>query len=338
MAKAIKETLPNEQLIYFGDTLHLPYGEKSAHSIIRYSETITQFLISKKCKAIVIACNSASAHAFEKVRDLLPNNFPLLNVIDPMVKHVKEHHSNEKIGVIGTKATIRSEVYKNRLLPLECISLETPLLASMVEEGFINNEVSRSVISAYLSNPTIKNLDSLILGCTHYPLLTDDINSYYNNQVKVLDSGIVVAKSLKNKLIDFNPVTVSLNEHIECFLEQNKYEIEFEPLTTELETKIDVYWFNVCLKNLVENSLNHGVAPCRIFIKKEEECIGIHVQDSGSLNLKLSDLVKDFYKGNKSEGTGLGLGIVKKINKSMGGDLLLENNPTTFILKIKRKV
>ena len=72
----------------------------------------------------------------------------------------------------------------------------------MVEEGFINNEVSRSVISAYLSNPTIKNLDSLILGCTHYPLLTDDINSYYNNQVKVLDSGIVVAKSLKNKLIE----------------------------------------------------------------------------------------------------------------------------------------
>jgi hypothetical protein len=144
--------------------------------------------------------------------------------------------------------------------------------------------------------------------------------------------------STKNKLIDFNPISVPLNEHIECFLEQNKYEIKFEALATELEAQIDVYWFNVCLKNLVENSLNHGVAPYKISIKVDDDCIGICVQDSGSINLKLSDLVKDFYKGNKSEGTGLGLGIVKKIIKSMGGDLLLENNPTTFILKIKRKV
>jgi glutamate racemase len=209
VARAIKDALPNERLVYFGDTLHLPYGEKSPASIIRYSVRITDFLLEKKCKAIVIACNSASAHAFDQVKSRVPDTIPVLNVIDPMVNFIKQDQGGQSVGVIGTKATIRSQVYKDRLQPVNSKSLETPLLASMIEEGFVNNEVSKAVINAYLSQKTLDNITSLVLACTHYPLLMDDIKNFYKNSIPILSSGVVVAQELVRQLNKQN----SLSEH-----------------------------------------------------------------------------------------------------------------------------
>lgn len=200
VAKAIKQLLPNEQIIYYGDTLHLPYGEKSPETIQKYSKNIANFLIQQNCKAIVIACNSASAYAFESLKQELPINFPLFNVIDPMVNYVKQKHKNNLLGVIGTKATIRSQVYKNRLGALPSTSLETPLLASMIEEGFVNNDVSHAVIKNYLSKNDLSGIKALVLGCTHYPLLKNEIESFYDGKVQVLDSSEIVAKSVSKEL------------------------------------------------------------------------------------------------------------------------------------------
>ncbi|MBD79279.1 MAG: glutamate racemase [Crocinitomicaceae bacterium] len=230
VAKSIKEVLPDEQIIYFGDTLHLPYGEKSSHSIVRYSKQITQFLLDQGCKAIVIACNSASAHAYEATKECVPEGFPVINVIDPVVKHIHQLEANSNVGVIGTKATIRSKVYQDRISPIKISYLETPLLAAMVEEGFINNEVSQSVISAYLRKKELSTIDTLILGCTHYPLLEKDIKAYYNDAIRIIDSGRLVAQELKEKLMNLKLFNSGAMEKNDAFYVSD-YTTSFEQTT-----------------------------------------------------------------------------------------------------------
>ena len=180
VAQAIKKALPNEHFIYFGDTAHLPYGDKSPESIRHYAARITQFLLEKKCKAIVIACNTASAHAFKIVQDIAGPSVPVINVIDPVADYVSAHFHKKRIGVMGTKGTIASRVYvvriEKRNKSLKVISNATPLLASMIEEGFYNNKISQTIINSYLSKPNFKNIDALILACTHYPLIRKDVD------------------------------------------------------------------------------------------------------------------------------------------------------------------
>ena len=152
VAHALKKKLPNESIIYFGDTEHLPYGEKSDEAIGNFSKRITRFLINKDCKAIVIACNSASSVAFNLVKKQA-KNIPVFNVIDPVARAVASNCSDCKIGVIGTKATIQSGVYTKKIKRI-CSSaivaaLATPLLVPMIEEGSINEEVSHKIISNY---------------------------------------------------------------------------------------------------------------------------------------------------------------------------------------------
>lgn len=231
VARSIKNLLPNERLIYFGDTLHLPYGEKSSNSIVRYSKQITEFLLEKNCKAIVIACNSASAHAFDSIKELVPQNVPVLNVIDPVTNCIKKDYPKNKIGVIGTKATIRSGVYQNRSHPVKIASLETPLLAAMIEEGFIQDSVSRSVISAYLEKKELANIDTLVLGCTHYPLLEKEIISYYDNKITIIDSGKLVAKELERKLKNLGLLNQNtVDQQDEFFV--SDYTSSFEKITS----------------------------------------------------------------------------------------------------------
>ncbi|MEY3399295.1 MAG: glutamate racemase, partial [Bacteroidota bacterium] len=150
VAAAIRKALPGESLIYFGDTAHLPYGDKSAESIRHYAARITDFLIKKKCKAIVIACNTASAHAFKTVRDVAGPDIPVVNVIDPVSEYISTRYTDGKVGVIGTKGTIESRIYVKRIeklnKKLKVMSCATPLLAPMIEEGFFNNTISRTVI------------------------------------------------------------------------------------------------------------------------------------------------------------------------------------------------
>ena len=203
VANAIHRHLPNEDLIYFGDTAHLPYGDKSADSIKFYALGIAKFLLDKKCKAIVIACNSASSAAYNVLLDFFKDKAIFVNVVDPLVKAVaKEDYNN--VGIIATKATTASRVYPDRFQfinpELNVHALATPLLAPMIEEGFANGKVSDAVIESYLSNPTFENIEALLLACTHYPLIKENIYNYFKGKVEVYDSTDVVALDLQRKL------------------------------------------------------------------------------------------------------------------------------------------
>jgi glutamate racemase len=205
VAKSIASLLPNEQLIYFGDTAHMPYGEKSKELIRIYATKITQFLIhNHQCKAVVIACNTASAAAYEELRDTFKGSVPIINVIDPMIEAVISDEQVKQVGIIATKTTIHSNIYQeklNRRKPsLSYAALATPLLASMIEEGFYKNDISKSILEKYLSDDLLEGIDSLILACTHYPLIKDEIDAYFHNAVKIFDSAIVVANKLKHIL------------------------------------------------------------------------------------------------------------------------------------------
>jgi glutamate racemase len=203
IAHALKRKLPNENIIYFGDTEHLPYGEKSKIAIQNFSKKITQFLLEKKCKAIIIACNSASSVAYECVKEIAENT-PVFNVIQPVVANVVRQCSEYNIGVIGTKATIQSNIYEKEIKALcssaKVSSLATPLLAPMIEEGFINEDISHTIIANYLSNKQLANIDHLILACTHYPLIHQEIKDYYKGQVAVIDSANIVAEYIAKQL------------------------------------------------------------------------------------------------------------------------------------------
>lgn len=206
VANAVLKALPNEQIVYYGDSLHFPYGEKSPNEIIDYSIKISDFLLKNhQCKCIIIACNTASASAFESVKSYVGHQALVINVIEPTVYYIQKHLAQIKsIGIIATRGTIKSNAYQTQLqknIPhLLTQGLATPLLAPMIEEGFINDEVSQSVIKQYLSHPTLHNIEALILACTHYPLIKDEIEQYYNDAVPVLDTPTVVAEYLTDTL------------------------------------------------------------------------------------------------------------------------------------------
>jgi glutamate racemase len=204
VAKAIHELMPSEDIIYFGDTAHMPYGEKSPHAIQSYSVKIADFLIKQPCKLIVIACNSASATAFKQVQSLLPDKQYVINVIDPVVSFISKESKYKTIGLIGTKRTVSSAVYKKKFEKVDSNltikSVATPLLAPMIEEGFFNNKISKTIVHSYLSNPHLKNIESLILACTHYPLIIDEIASFYKGKVDIVNSAEIVSVEVKNFL------------------------------------------------------------------------------------------------------------------------------------------
>ena len=203
IAHALKKKLPNENIIYFGDTEHLPYGGKSEIAIQNFSEIITRFLIEKQCKAIVIACNSASSVALQSIKEIT-KNIPVFNAITPVVTEVAQQCSEFNIGVIGTKATIQSNIYEREIKAIcpiaKVSSLATPLLAPMIEEGFVNEGISRTVIANYLSNKKLADIDHLILACTHYPLIHQEIKDYYKEKVSVIDSANIVAEYIAKQL------------------------------------------------------------------------------------------------------------------------------------------
>lgn len=204
VAQAIHELMPHEHMIYFGDTAHLPYGEKSEAAIQAYSVKIANVLLQKGCKVIVIACHSASSTAFDLLKEYVGNEAHVIDVINPMVDYVAQHYADKSVGIIGTKRTVQSSVYskkfqeKNKNITLH--SLATPLLAPMIEEGFFQNNISREIIARYLADPQLGNLNALILGCTHYPLIKKEINEYYEGRVHILDSSQVAARSLYSYL------------------------------------------------------------------------------------------------------------------------------------------
>jgi glutamate racemase len=204
VAHAIKKTLPNESLIYFGDTAHLPYGDKSEAAIQAYSIRIADVLLKKGCKVIVIACNSASSAAYELLQEYVRKDLHIINVIDPMVDFLARDFSGKHVGLIGTKRTVQSGVYVRKTEEtkkgISISSVATPLLAPMIEEGFFNNQISHEIIAQYLSDSSLNNIEALILACTHYPLIKKEISAFYNGRLPILDSSEIVALALKHYL------------------------------------------------------------------------------------------------------------------------------------------
>ncbi len=204
VARAVKDLLPQENIIYFGDTAHLPYGDKSAAAIQSYTVKICDLLLKQQCKVILIACNSASSAAYQLAKEYVGSKGKVINVIDPVITFLSEKYENKTIGLIGTKRTVRSNVYQKKLDKLnkniQLRSLATPLLAPMIEEGYFDNNISEHIIQSYISDPSLEGIEALVLGCTHYPLIKKQITNFYQGRVEVIDSSHIVAEHLKNYL------------------------------------------------------------------------------------------------------------------------------------------
>jgi glutamate racemase len=204
VAYAVKKILPDENLIYFGDTAHFPYGDKSTAAIQAYAVKICDMLIKHNCKVVLMACNSASSAAYQLAREYTGSKAKVINVIDPVISYVGNHYEGKTIGLIGTKKTVGSNVYQRKIDKLNknisLKSLATPLFAPMIEEGFFENAISEKIIHEYLSDPKLFGIEALILGCTHYPLIKKQIADFYKGKVDVIDSSEIVAKFLKDYL------------------------------------------------------------------------------------------------------------------------------------------
>jgi glutamate racemase len=207
VAQSIKQFLPGESIVYFGDTAHLPYGDKSAEAITYYSKRITEFLLDYKAKVVLVACNTASASAFETLKDEYKDRTILIDVIDPVVNYLNKKNYS-KIGVIGTKRTISSGAYEKKIKEnspsTSVVSMATPLLVPMIEEGFIFDDISNAIIRTYLSNESFSGIQALILGCTHYPIIKNQISKFFNFNVEVIDSARTVSIILRDTLFKHN--------------------------------------------------------------------------------------------------------------------------------------
>lgn len=202
VAREIMRHLPNENIVYFGDTARVPYGSKSKDNIIRYSRQIIHFLRTKGVKAIVIACNTASALALDVVRE--ESDIPIIGVVEPGARAALETTKTRKIGVIGTEGTIRSAMYEKIIQGIDpeasVIGKACPLFVPLVEEGFAKHRVTQEIIDYYLASFMETDIDSLILGCTHYPLLRSRIREYVGEKITLVNPAYETAMDLKQLL------------------------------------------------------------------------------------------------------------------------------------------
>lgn len=202
VAREIMRQLPNENLVYFGDTARVPYGSKSKDTIIRYSRQIIHFLMTKDVKAIVIACNTASALALDVVRKEV--EVPVIGVVEPGARAALHITKTKKIGIIGTEATVQSAIYEKIIKELDAgvsvIGKACPLFVPLVEEGFAKHKVTGEMIDYYLASLKESDIDSLILGCTHYPLLRSRIRDYLGKQIMLVNPAYETAMDLKHLL------------------------------------------------------------------------------------------------------------------------------------------
>ena len=198
----LEKSLPNESFIYFGDTAHVPYGNKSADTVIRYSQRIIEFLLTHNIKAVVIACNTASAVACQKLRNCY--DIPIFDVVTPSVMHSNNISITRKIGIIGTRSTINSGAYKQSFSDLESnctiIEIACPLFVPLIEEGWSDTSAAREIARSYLEPFQGTGMDTLILGCTHYPIMAKTIQEVVENHVQLVYSGKTVGYKLSSYL------------------------------------------------------------------------------------------------------------------------------------------
>ncbi|MBD3409455.1 MAG: glutamate racemase [Ignavibacteriales bacterium] len=202
VVKRLVEKLPNERFVYFGDTARVPYGAKSNETVIEYALQDARFLLSRNVKAIVVACNSASSVAIPALRAAF--DVPVVGVIEPGARYAARRAPGGKIGVVGTRATIDNRAYSRALASVnpdvKIFEKACPLFVPLAEEGWIDEEVTRLVAEKYLAEFREKELDALILGCTHYPLLAAPIQAAVGENVALVDSGVAAAEATAQEL------------------------------------------------------------------------------------------------------------------------------------------
>ena len=198
----VSRFLPNEEIVYFGDTARVPYGNKSKETVTRFSKEIVSFLLGLKVKLVIVACNTASSLSLGELKRSSP--VPVIGVIKPGVLEALDKSKRSRIGVIGTEATISSNAYKNEIRSVAksafVVQKACPLFVSLVENMWFSGEITAKVAKMYLSPVLKKKIDSLILGCTHYPLLKNVIQKTAGSNVALIDSSTAVAKYAKGLL------------------------------------------------------------------------------------------------------------------------------------------
>lgn len=233
VAKAIENLLPQEQLIYVGDTQHMPYGDKSPENIRLYCTRIVDFLLEKNVKMIVIACNTASAVASSYLRAKYWQKVEIMGVIRPAIQSIiaKKY---KKVGIIGTQGTIQSNIFQTLFTEygsdVDLFQLATPLLAPMIEQGLSKTEVSATIIKEYMSNPGFSDVEAILLACTHYPLIKAEINAFFDFKKDVLDNAEPMAHRVEDylrekKLLNTNKRSESkfyVTEYTQTFEETSK--------------------------------------------------------------------------------------------------------------------
>lgn len=202
VVKALRDLLPNESVYYLGDTARVPYGPKSPETVQRYAAELAEMLMRKNAKALVVACNTVSSVALPLLADKFP--VPVIGVIEPGARAALEATRNRHVGVIGTRATIRSGAYEKALRATDnnvrISSRACPLLVPLIEEGLLHDEVTDRMISRYLQPLIADGIDTLVLGCTHYPLLTKAIARALDDQVTLVDSAANCAIAVEEML------------------------------------------------------------------------------------------------------------------------------------------
>ena len=198
---------PNEKFIYLGDLANLPYGNKSKQNIIKYSFECANFLKSKNVKCIIIACNTASSYAYLELKKSI--DIPVYDVISPCIDKIILL-KNKRVAILGTEKTIEAKVYHNQIKSknksLKIYDIACPLFVPVVEEGLEGTNISMSIIDMYLNSIKKANVDCIVLGCTHYPILLNDLKKYFNNSVDIFHSGPIVAENLSRHINSNNNI------------------------------------------------------------------------------------------------------------------------------------
>jgi len=224
--RAVKDIMPNESTVYVGDSGRAPYGTKSKETVIKYTNQDINFLLEQDVKMIVIACNTASACSL----DIVKNNFnvPIVEVVQPGSAAAVRLTKNKKIGVIGTNATIGSGVYEKAIKALmpeaEIYSKACPLFVSLAEEGWWDNDITYRIVEEYLTPLKEKGIDTLILGCTHYPLLQKSISRFMGESVQLVNSALEAARAVKKIIEEKNIGRVSLEKPVHKYYTSDSVE------------------------------------------------------------------------------------------------------------------
>ena len=217
---ALSKILPNESIYYVGDTARVPYGNKSKSSILKFSKQITKWLLKQDCKIIVIACNTASSLALNHLKSNLLTS--IIGVIEPGIKSALKNTKNKKIGVLGTRATINSSIYFKKFKEIDkkisVFSKACPLFVPLVEEGFISGHIPLSICNHYLNELKKTEIDTLILACTHYPLLAPTISQVLGPSIKLIDSSLATADEVKTILKENDSLSSRNVKEVNCYV------------------------------------------------------------------------------------------------------------------------